>query len=41
MKRNRTASTMRIGENHIFYICLLLVLAIAAIGLVSEIVSGR
>ena len=37
----RKLETLRIGENHIFYTCLFLVLAIAAFRLVIDVAAGR
>ena len=41
MKSTKTLRTMRVEENYIFYVCLTLVLAIAAFGIVTDVISGR
>ena len=37
----RKLETLRIGENHIFYTCLVLVLAIAGFRVLADLVLGR
>ena len=41
MKSTKTLRTMRVEENYIFYVCLTLVLAIAAFGIVTDVIAGR
>lgn len=36
MKRRKTIRLQRVEENYIFYTCLILVLAVAAIGLAMD-----
>ena len=40
MKRSRSQTMVRMEESYIFYACLVLVLAIAAFGIVTDI-TGR
>lgn len=39
MRHSKSARLVRIEDNYIFYGCLILVLAIAAVGILSDIVS--
>jgi len=40
MKRNNSKA-LRIEGNHFFYTCLVLVLAIAAFGIITDVMAGR
>jgi hypothetical protein len=39
MKHTKSARLVRVEENYIFYTCLILVLAIAAVGVLTDVVS--
>jgi hypothetical protein len=39
MRRTRSEAMARVEENYIFYICLTLVLAIAAVGLITDTIA--
>ena len=41
MRRAKAESIVRIDPDYIFYVCLALVLAIAAIGIATDILNGR
>lgn len=41
MKGIKTEKLVRIEQNYIFYTCLTLVLAIAAFGIVVDVMAGR
>ena len=41
MRRNNSAKALRIEGNHFFYTCLVLVLAIAAFGIITDVMAGR
>ena len=41
MKRSNAEKLVRIEENYIFYTCLTLVLAVAAFGIVIDVMAGR
>lgn len=41
MKESKENKLVRIEENYIFYTCLTLVLAIAAFGIVIDVMAGR
>lgn len=41
MKGSKAEKLVRIEENYIFYTCLTLVLAVAAFGIVIDVMAGR
>lgn len=41
MKSNNSEVLVRSSENYIFYICLAIVLAVAAFGVVNDVIANR
>lgn len=41
MKRSKAVGLVRVEENYIFYTCLILVLAVAALGIATDLLAGR
>jgi hypothetical protein len=41
MKGSKAEKLVRIEQTYIFYTCLILVLAIAAFGIVTDVMAGR